>query len=177
MSLNSFAGVSGGIRAVNNGVVGTIDGVKHGVTGGISRWEGMDSLVFFLTSCFLWLFCVLINFAACCQNMTMVEFVFDIHFIHQGQHWRVIKSWNSEINCKGKNFYISLAFALILFNDDLFFLSMSCLCRSWQPLWPTKSWRIAFSRPSATLRHSLRFTVSWRLRKNSFNYQFASIWP
>ena len=34
-----FPGVSGGIRAVNDGVVGTIDGVKHGVTGGISRWE------------------------------------------------------------------------------------------------------------------------------------------
>ena len=33
-----FPGVSGGIRAVNDGVVGTIDGVKHGVTGGISRW-------------------------------------------------------------------------------------------------------------------------------------------
>ena len=32
-----FPGVSGGIRAVNDGVVGTIDGVKHGVTGGISR--------------------------------------------------------------------------------------------------------------------------------------------
>ena len=33
-----FPGVSGGIQAVNDGVVGTIDGVKHGVTGGISRW-------------------------------------------------------------------------------------------------------------------------------------------
>ena len=48
VSLNSFAGVSGGIRAVNNGVVGTIDGVKHGVTGGISRWEFFGLFPYFL---------------------------------------------------------------------------------------------------------------------------------